>query len=147
MNHASPIEKDAILAILPHRDPMLFIDRVLNATESNLTAETYVDPNWPVFDGHFPEFPIMPGVLLIETIAQAGALILGLRQSVAAGTFIGLASVSSAKFRRAVKPGDQMHIHVDLVQERRGFYKYEGVIDVDAQRAVEVEFAAVQMSL
>jgi 3-hydroxyacyl-[acyl-carrier-protein] dehydratase len=141
------MEKDAIMAVLPHRDPMLFIDRVLNATDNNLTAGTYVDPNWPVFDGHFPEFPIMPGVLLIETIAQAGALILCLRQSVAAGTFIGLASVSSAKFRRAVKPGDQMHIHVDLVQERRGFYKYEGVIDVDAQRAVEVEFAAVQMSL
>ncbi len=135
------------MAVLPHRDPMLFIDRVLEADETTLRASTNVDPNWAIFNGHFPELPIMPGVLLIETIAQGGALILGLKGAVAEGSFVGFTGVEAAKFRRAVRPGDVMDIYVDLVRERRGFYKFEGKIQIDGELAVELKFAAAQMSL
>ena len=125
----------------------LFIDRVLDGDETSLHAQTRVDPDWPVFKGHFPDLPIMPGVLLIETIAQAGSLILGLKGAVSDGSFVGFTGVEQAKFRRAVKPNDMMDVHVTLTRERRGFYKFEGKIDVEAELAAEVKFAAAQMSL
>ena len=142
-----PLGRDAIMEILPHRDPMLFIETVLAADEKNLHAQTRVDPDWPVFQGHFPEFPIMPGVLLIETVAQAGALILGLNGAVPDGSFIGFTGVEQAKFRRAVKPDDLMEVHVELTRERHGFFKFEGRIEVENLLAAEVKFAAAQMSL
>lgn len=145
--HKFPMDRQAVMEILPHRDPMLFIDSVISADETTLQAQTHVDPNWPVFQGHFPDFPIMPGVLLIETIAQAGSLILGLRGAVADGKFIGFTGVEQAKFRRAVMPNDKLDIHVELTRERRGFFKFEGRIEVGSELAAEVKFAAAQMSL
>ena len=142
-----PLNRQSVMEVLPHRDPMLFIDRVLDGDETSLHAQTRVDPDWPVFKGHFPDLPIMPGVLLIETIAQAGSLILGLKGAVSDGSFVGFTGVEQAKFRRAVKPNDMMDVHVTLTRERRGFYKVEGKIDVEAELAAEVKFAAAQMSL
>ena len=142
-----PLDRNAVMEILPHRDPMLFIESVISADETTLHAQTHVNADWPVFLGHFPEFPIMPGVLLIETVAQAGSLILGLNGVVPDGSFIGFTGVEQAKFRHAVKPGDVMDVHVELTRERRGFFKFEGRIDVDATLAAEVKFAAAQMTL
>jgi len=147
MTHSFPLDRADVMAVLPHRDPMLFIDSVTKADEVSLQASTYVNPNWTIFQGHFPEFPIMPGVLLIETVAQAGALILGLKGAVAEGSFIGFTGVEAAKFRKAVLPGDMMHIFVELVRERRGFYKFEGRIKVGEDLVAEVKFAAAQMTL
>ena len=145
--HNFPLERDAVMEILPHRDPMLFIESVLSANATTIQAQTQVNPEWEVFKGHFPELPIMPGVLLIETMAQAGALILGLKGVVAEGSFVGFTGVDHAKFRRAVKPDDIMDIYVELVRERRGFYKFEGRIEVAGELAAELKFAAAQMSL
>jgi 3-hydroxyacyl-[acyl-carrier-protein] dehydratase len=142
-----PLDREAVMEILPHRDPMLFIESVLSANETTIHAQTRVNPEWDVFKGHFPELPIMPGVLLIETMAQAGALILGLKGAVADGSFVGFTGVEQAKFRRAVKPNDVMDIYVELVRERRGFYKFEGRIDLAGELAAELKFAAAQMSL
>ena len=142
-----PLDRRAVMEVLPHRDPMLFIDRVLAADALSLHAQTRVDPHWPVFQGHFPDFPIMPGVLLIETIAQAGSLILGLKGAVEDGSFVGFTGVEQAKFRRAVMPDDMMDIHVNLVRERRGFFKFEGKIHIQTELAAEVNFAAAQMKL
>ena len=146
-SHDFPLGQDGVKKILPHRDPMLFIETVLSADETTLHGQTRVDPDWPVFRGHFPEFPIMPGVLLIEAVAQAGALLLGLNGFVPEGAFIGFTGVEQAKFRRAVKPNDVMDVHVELTRSRRGFYKFEGRIDVESRVAAEVKFAAAQMSL
>ena len=142
-----PLDRDAVMEILPHRNPMLFIETVIAADEANLHAQTRVDPDWPVFQGHFPELPIMPGVLLIETIAQAGSLILGLNGAVPEGAFIGFTGVEQAKFRHAVKPNDKMDVYVELTRARRGFFKFEGRIEVETALAAEVKFAAAQMTL
>lgn len=147
MTHLFPLDRDAVMEILPHRDPMLFIHKVMHADEATIIAQTHVDADWPVFMGHFPTLPIFPGVLMIETVAQAGSLIVGLKGDIAEGMFLGFSGVDSAKFRRAVKPGDIMDIQVELVRERRGFYKYEGIIDVDGERAAEVKFTAAKMKL
>ena len=147
MKQDFPLNRMAVIEVLPHRDPMLFIDSVIKADETTLHASTQVNPDWVIFDGHFPELPIMPGVLLIETIAQAGSLILGLKGVVAEGSFVGFTGVEAAKFRRAVRPGDVMDIYVELVRERRSFYKFEGKIEVSGELAAEVKFAAAQMTL
>ncbi len=145
--HIFPLDRDAVMEILPHRDPMLFIERVLSADEQTIHARTRVNPDWEVFRGHFPALPIMPGVLLVETAAQAGALIVGLKGAIKDGAFIAFTGVEQAKFRRAVKPGDVLDIHVDLLKERRGFYKFEGKILVMDEVVTELKFAAAQMSL
>ncbi len=147
MSHNFPLDRAAVMAVLPHRDPMLFIDSVIAADETTLHASTRVNPDWVIFQGHFPDLPIMPGVLLIETIAQAGSLILGLKGAVTEGSFVGFTGVEAAKFRRAVLPGDMMDITVTLVRERRGFYKFEGQIEVAGELAAELKFAAAQMKL
>jgi len=147
MKQDFPLNRMAVMEVLPHRDPMLFIDSVIKADETTLHASTQVNPDWVIFDGHFPELPIMPGVLLIETIAQAGSLILGLKGVVAEGSFVGFTGVEAAKFRRVVRPGDVMDIYVELVRERRSFYKFEGKIEVSGELAAEVKFAAAQMTL
>ena len=151
MNHQSshqfPLNRASVMEILPHRDPMLFIDSVLSADSTNIHAQTHVDPDWTVFKGHFPDLPIMPGVLLIEAVAQAGALIVGLKGDIKDGSFIAFTGVEQAKFRRAVKPGDTMDIYVELLRERRGFCKFEGRIEVAGEVVTELKFAAAQMSL
>jgi len=145
--HNFPLDRDAVMEVLPHRDPMLFIENVICADETTIHARTRVDPDWEVFKGHFPELPIMPGVLLIETAAQAGALIVGLKGGITDGSFIAFTGVEQAKFRRAVKPGDTLDIHVELLRERRGFCKFEGKILIEETVVTELKFAATQMSL
>ncbi len=147
MSQSVPLNRNSVMSILPHRDPMLFIDSVTKFDDTTVTAQTLVRSDWPVFKGHFPDLPIMPGVLLIETIAQGGALILGLKGAVQDGRFIALTGVEATKFRRAVKPGDVMDIQVELVRERRGFYKFEGTVSVEGDLAAEVKFSAAQMGL
>jgi len=145
--HEFPLDQSAIMEVLPHRDPMLFVDRVLSADDTSIHAQTRVDPDWDIFKGHFPSLPIMPGVLLIETAAQVGALIVGLKGGIAEGAFIAFTGVEQAKFRRAVKPGDVLDVYVDLLKERRGFCKFEGKILVAGEVVTELKFAAAQMSL
>jgi 3-hydroxyacyl-[acyl-carrier-protein] dehydratase len=147
VTHIFPLNREAVEKVLPHRDPMLFIDRVTAATGTSISAHTFVDPDWSVFQGHFPELPVMPGVLLIETMAQAGALILGLKGVVPDGVFVGLTGVELAKFRRVVSPGDTLNVYVELTRERRGFYKFEGKVAVEDDIVAELKFAAAQMSL
>ena len=147
MSHQFPLNRESVMKVLPHRDPMLFVESVLTASETEIHAQTRVDPDWAVFKGHFPGLPIMPGVLLIEAAAQAGALIMGLKGGIEEGAFIAFTGVEQAKFRRAVKPGDIMDIHVELLKERRGFCKFEGRIEVAGEVVTELKFAATQMSL
>ncbi|WP_427450248.1 3-hydroxyacyl-ACP dehydratase FabZ [Litorimonas sp. WD9-15] len=147
MTYVFPIERDGVQTFLPHRDPMLFIDRILVADETSISAETLVDTDWDIFKGHFPDLPIMPGVLMIEAAAQAGALIVCLQGGLKSDHFIAFTGVEEAKFRRSVKPGEVMHIHAEILRHRRGYYKFQGHIDVNGARAVDVKFAATQMPM
>lgn len=147
MNHSFPLDRTAVQTFLPHRDPMLFIDRVIGADETTIRAETHVNPDWEIFKGHFPDMPIMPGVLLIETAAQAGALIVCLQGGLKPESFIAFTGVEEAKFRHAVKPGDMMSIQAEILRHRSGYYKFQGHIDVNGERALDVKFAATQMPM
>ena len=147
LDRTLPTTRAQVQAYLPHRDPFLFIDRVTALTETTIVAESYVDPSMDVFKGHFPDMPIMPGVLLIETVAQAGALIIAMNTETKPGSFTAFSGVETAKFRRPVYPGDKLVVKVAILRSRGGFYKFEGSATVEGQTVVELKFAASQMSL
>ena len=136
-----PLDALAIRAILPHRYPFLLIDRVLELKPcEKVHAIKNVSQNEPFFQGHFPQFPVMPGVLLIEALAQAGAIgILSMPEN--QNKIAMLTGVDNAKFRRPVMPGDQVDLKIEVVRYRRGFGKAKSVATVNGELAVEAEIS------
>ena len=132
-----------IKKILPHRYPFLLVDRVLETTEEKITALKNVTANEEFFNGHFPGQPIMPGVLQVEALAQAGAILL-MTQKVEdpENSIMVFTGIKNAKFRRQVVPGDQLKLVVELGQMRRNFVTMTGVATVDGEIACELEASA-----
>ena len=125
------LDIDAIRDILPHRYPFLLVDRIVELEEERIVGIKNVTANEPFFVGHFPEFPVMPGVLITECMAQvAGVLVLKSipdRHS----KLVLLASVDEAKFRRPVRPGDQLRIEMKMVSRKATICKMSGKVTVD----------------
>lgn len=134
---------EEIKKILPHRYPFLLVDRVLETTDEKITALKNVTANEEFFNGHFPGQPIMPGVLQVEALAQAGAILL-MTQKVedAENSIMVFTGIKNAKFRKQVVPGDQLKLEVTLGQMRRNFVTMTGVATVDGQVACEIEASA-----
>lgn len=142
-----PMYRDQITEILPHRDPMLFIDRVVSLEEGVLNAESDIKPDAPVFQGHFPNLPILPGVLVIETVAQAGAILAALTCDIEDGKVLALTNVENVKFRRSVYPNETMRVEVTIVKARGRFYKFKGAVYVGEALVAEPVFSAAAVSL
>lgn len=133
-----------ILDRLPHRYPMLLIDRVLRMQHrKSICAIKNVSINEPFFCGHFPHHPVMPGVLILEAMAQAAALISlpeDIQDSEASSSLLYyLVGIDGARFRRPVVPGDQLHIEVDAARVSRTICKYAGRALVDQQVVAEAQ--------
>ena len=128
-----------ITKILPHRYPMLLVDRVVEIEPGKrVKAYKNVSANEPFFNGHFPDLPIMPGVLQIEALAQASAFLTSSLDGFDPGKSVAfLMSIDDVKFRRLVEPGDRLDLEVVLLQSRRGIVKVQGKSSVDGERACE----------
>ena len=140
----TPIESAEIMKILPHRYPLLLIDRVTSYTlepEKTLTAIKNVTINEPFFQGHFPGTPVMPGVLILESMAQACGVLahVALATSGEMGGIYYLVKFDKAKFARKVIPGDQLLIEVKQTRIMRGMGKYEARCSIDGQRTASCE--------
>ena len=135
-----------IAALLPHRFPFQFIDRVLEFEDGvRIVALKNVSINEPFFRGHFPEQPLMPGVLICEALAQAGALLAHRStDGVVPGRVGVLAGLDRVRFRRPVLPGDQLHLEVVLLKRRRPMWKMRGTARVDGQVAAEAELSLME---
>jgi 3-hydroxyacyl-[acyl-carrier-protein] dehydratase len=128
-----PIDLNEIKTLIPHRYPMLLVDKVLDHEPGKtLHAIKNVTINEPVFTGHFPELALFPGVLILEALAQATG-ILGFKSSEERNKdeMYLFASIDNAKFKKPVLPGDTMHLHVTFIKERRGMWKFYGEARVD----------------
>jgi len=128
-----------IMRILPHRYPFLLVDRVIEVDpDKRIVALKNVTINEPFFNGHFPGAPVMPGVLTIESMAQAGA-ILGLLEKNAdlTTTLVYFLGIDEAKFRRPIVPGDQMRIVVDVIRRKAVVWKMKGEVYVGSELAAE----------
>ena len=129
----------AIREILPHRYPMLLVDRIEELEEERIVGIKNVTVNEPFFSGHFPDFPVMPSVLIVEAMAQvAGVLVLN-SISDRKTKLVLLASVEQAKFRKPVRPGDQLRIEMKLSRRKTTIAKMYGAATVDGVVVAEAE--------
>ena len=127
-----------IRTVLPHRYPMLLVDRVLEIErQKRIVALKSVSANEPFFAGHFPRRPVMPGVLIVEGLAQAGGILLLEDPARRADKLVYLMSIERARFRRPVVPGDQLRYEVEVARQRANHAKLAGRALVDGQLVAE----------
>ncbi len=126
-----------ILAVMPHRYPFLLIDRVLEMEEGSLRALKNVTMNEPFFQGHFPGTPVMPGVLVVEAMAQAAGFLLFCQVEDRDDKLIYFTGIDKCRFRKPVVPGDQLIFEVELVAKRSTFAKIRGRALVDGEVVCE----------
>jgi 3-hydroxyacyl-[acyl-carrier-protein] dehydratase len=137
MSNAVSIDINKILKLLPHRYPFLLVDRVLEITPRvSITALKNVTMNEPFFQGHFPDFPVMPGVLIIEALAQTAAL-LTFSEAKAENAIYYFAGIDGARFKKPVLPGDQLIMTAILEREKAGIYKFQVKATVNDELAAE----------
>jgi len=145
MTEGRKLDIGAIAERLPHRYPFLLVDRVLEISmPDTLVALKNVTANEPFFTGHFPGFPVMPGVLIIEALAQAGGLLVfegaGPEERDA---LLYLTGVEKARFKQPVRPGDQLILRVVLAQSRKSIWRFDSRAEVDGKVAAHAEITMV----
>ena len=146
----SAMDIHEILEHLPHRYPFLLVDRVLEC-EPGKTIHAYknVTINEPFFNGHFPHHPVMPGVLIMEALAQAAGILsfktMGSKPD--ANSVFYFVGIDGARFKKPVTAGDQLHLHVDLLRRMRGIWKFKTEARVDGLLVAEAELMCAQREL
>lgn len=133
------MDLDEIKSILPHREPFLFVDEVLEINEKRIVAKKFIKDDEYFFKGHFPQEPIMPGVLIVEALAQVGGVMLLRKYKGAIPLFMG---IDKARFRKIVRPGDTLFMEVELCQERGTIVKIFGIAKVNNDIVCETTIMA-----
>jgi len=139
-----------IQSLLPHRYPMLLIDKVIDCVPGeSLIGIKNITYNEPFFTGHFPNKPIMPGVLIMEAMAQATGVLAfySLNSKAEEDTLYYLVGINKAKFKRPVEPGDQLQLEVKLTREIRGIYRFDGVATVDGKVVASAEIMTAKQEV
>ena len=142
---STQLDIQRIMEMIPHRHPFLMIDKVIDVVANEqATGIKNVSINEPYFQGHFPSRPVMPGVLIIEAMAQTAAvLVVHTLGPAAEGKLVYFMSVDNARFRRPVFPGDVLHVRVAKQRHRGNVWKFEGRAEVRGQLMAEAVFAAM----
>ncbi|MDR3481668.1 MAG: 3-hydroxyacyl-ACP dehydratase FabZ [Burkholderiaceae bacterium] len=143
------LDINQIKEYLPHRYPMLLVDRVLDwELGKSITAIKNVTINEEFFNGHFPHKPVMPGVIMIEALAQTAALLsfLTMGKKPDENSVVYFIGIDGARFKRPVEPGDQIRMEVEILRCTRGIWKYKARASVDGQTAVEAELMCTMRS-
>ncbi|HUC60886.1 MAG TPA: 3-hydroxyacyl-ACP dehydratase FabZ [Alphaproteobacteria bacterium] len=148
-SEAKPVELDVnrVMEMIPHRYPFLMVDRVIDAiADKSAVGIKNVSINEPHFQGHFPQRPVMPGVLIIESMAQTAAvLVVHTLGPAAEGKLVYFMAVDDCRFRRPVMPGDQLRIEVTKERSRAMVWRFRGEAKVDGVLVAEATFAAMIM--
>ncbi len=139
------IEIERVMQMIPHRYPMLLIDKVTEiVADERALAIKNVTINEPQFQGHFPTQAVMPGVFIIESMAQTAAvLVVYTLGAESEGKLVYFMAIDSARFRRPIVPGDVMHVHVTKRRNRGAIWKFRGEVRVEGRLAAEAEFSAM----
>ncbi|WP_375203124.1 3-hydroxyacyl-ACP dehydratase FabZ [Hyphococcus sp.] len=141
----SVLEVDELMQILPHRYPILLVDRLVDIVPGEgAVGIKNVSYGEPIFQGHFPEKPVLPGVFMIEAMAQTAAAYTSYTENLdTEGKIVLFMGVDKARFRRPVVPGDQVRIAVRTVQRRPPVWRFEGVATVEGKKVAEAQFSAM----
>lgn len=136
---------DQIKKLIPHRAPMLLIDRVENIIpDTEATGIKAVSGNEPYFLGHFPDFPVMPGVLIVEAVAQtASVMVAATTSDFTDGKLVFFTTIEKARFRQPVRPGDVLEMRVVKTAAKGPLWKFNGIAKVNGKAVAEVEFGAM----
>ena len=138
---------DQIRAAIPHRDPFLWIDEVVEVTEQRIVARKVLSPDLDVFRGHYPHFPVLPGVLQCEACFQAGAILVSRLMSVGEGQVPVVTRVNNVKFRHMLRPGDVMELEVELTERLQNTYFMTGKVSSAGKVAARLEFACTAATM
>ncbi len=141
------LDLESIKACIPHRYPFLLIDKIVNVQpEVGCVGIKNVTANEPHFEGHFPNHPVMPGVMIVEAMAQtARTLVVHTLGPQAQGRIVYFMTIDSARFRKPVVPGDVLRLHCTIKQNRKNVWKFEGIAEVDGQKVAEATYSAMIM--
>jgi len=140
-----PIGIAGIQNLLPHRYPFLLIDRVVEfERDKRVVAHKNVSINEPFFQGHFPGHPVMPGVLVVEALAQTGGMLYQLSNGIGGNKIFYLVKIDNAKFTRMVVPGDRLELEVEIKRRIRNMAQYAGVARVDGKQVACAEFLCAE---
>ena len=142
---AKAVEIKRILQMIPHRYPMLMVDKVVDMElDHSAVGIKNVSSNEPFFQGHFPSEPVMPGILIVEAMAQTAAvLVVATFGAESEGKLVYFMSIDGVRFRRPVMPGDRLELHVRKAQSRANVWKFDGKAIVEGKVAAEATFAAM----
>lgn len=138
------VQDIAVTDLIPHRPPFLWVDRMLDHDGSSLLTEKYIPEDLEVFQGHYPDHPILPGVLLCEAVFQTGALLIALLLKESDDPGVGvpvLTRIEGVRFKRPVGPGDTIRMKVTLKERLSGVWFLKGTLRVNEKVAVQVDFA------
>lgn len=141
------MNRDEVQTWIPHRPPFLWIDEVVERTPQRLRARKYLDPALDVFAGHYPQFPVFPGVLLCEAAFQAGAILIASLTPLRQGQVPVVTRLNNVKFRRMVRPGETLDVEVELTDRVSGAFFLNGKVSVSGEVAVRLEFACTGAAL
>ena len=133
--------REEIQQLIPHRDPFLWLDEIVELTESRIHARKTLSPDLPVFTGHYPNFPVFPGVLQLEAAMQAGAVLIAKTSVMEPGKVPVATRINNVQFRRMVRPGETLDIEVTLTEKMSNAFFLTGKVSVNGQVTVRVEFA------
>jgi 3-hydroxyacyl-[acyl-carrier-protein] dehydratase len=134
-------DKAAIENIIPHRAPFLWLDEVLEIDDQHIIARKHLAPDTYVFQGHYPDYPILPGVLQCEMALQASAILIARLQPVGADQVPVAARMNNVQFRKMIRPGDTATIHVEITEKMQNTYYLSGKVMVDGKVTTRLEFA------
>jgi 3-hydroxyacyl-[acyl-carrier-protein] dehydratase len=135
------MNRQEIEDLIPHREPFLWIDEVIEIESNRIVARKRINDDLDVFRGHYPHFPILPGVLQLEAAFQAGAILIAKTQQMADGQVPVVTRVNNTKFRNMVRPGDVLDIEVELTETLSNAFFLTGKVTVDGKTTVRLEFA------
>ncbi|HET6325846.1 MAG TPA: 3-hydroxyacyl-ACP dehydratase FabZ family protein [Planctomycetaceae bacterium] len=135
------MNREEIERLIPHRPPFLWLDEVVEITPTNVYARKYLDPTLDVFSGHYPGFPVLPGVLLCEAALQAGALLIATLEPDHGDRVPVVGRLNNVKFRRMVRPGETLDIRIELTEKIASAWFLRGRTEVDGQTSCTLEFA------
>jgi beta-hydroxyacyl-ACP dehydratase FabZ len=133
------LDINEIRAILPHRYPFLLVDRIVEMEPERIVGIKQVTLNEPFFQGHFPDFPVMPGVLIVEAMAQAAGVLVLKTMPDRQNKLVLLVAIENARFRRPVVPGDTLRMEMKVIKRKASVAKMAGIATVDGQVVAEVE--------
>lgn len=144
-NKIEPVAITDIMKMIPHRYPILLVDRLIDFVEGeSAVGLKNVTMNEPHFNGHFPGMPVMPGVLIVEAMAQTSALfVVKTLGEEAAGKVVYFMTIDNARFRKPVVPGDSLHIRVEKLKQRGQVWKFQGTATVDGKVCAEATISAM----